>query len=387
MNASQSALPGRTFRSSLAGGIIAAAVVVLSTATASTASASTTIDGPVGLGTAASFGVLGGSTVTNTGPSTIAGDVGLSPGSSVTGFPPGTLNSGGVFHTTDTVAAQAQLDTTTAYNVAASLSPTRSGLNDLVGLTLTPGVYSGTDLALSGNVTLSGSASSVWVFQAANTLITSSSSTVTMTGGATSCNVFWQVGSSATLGTNSTMVGTVMALASISSTTGTTVQGRLLARNGAVTLDDTNIVRPSNCGPAGAVVTSPTISSPTITSGNPTNAVLGRSYSFAVSSTGTGSGATTFSVVSGTVPPGLTLDSTTGVISGTPTSAGRFAFTVSASNGISPAATASYQLVVAALLAETGSTSAWVVPWALGAMLSGFLLLLGSRWRRGSPRH
>jgi LPXTG-motif cell wall-anchored protein len=383
MIASRSALPGRRrLTRAFAAVAVVAAGVTLTALSAGAASATTTISGPVRLGTAASFGVLGASTVTNTGLSTIGGDVGLSPGSSTTGFPPGTLNSGGVFHTTDTVAAQAQLDNTTAYNVAASLSPTTSGLTDLVGLTLTPGVYSGDDLSLSGNLTLDGSANSVWVFQAANTLITGSGSTITMTGGASSCNVFWQVGSSATLGSASTLVGTVLALASISSTTGTTVQGRLLAQTGAVTLDDTNVVLPSGCGADGTV-----LSSPTITSGAPTTAVVGRRYAFAVATSGAGTSSPSYSVSSGSVPPGLTLDSTTGMISGTPTTAGTFAVTISASNGIAPPATASYQIRVAALLAETGTTSTWIIPWAVAALGLGALLIVFSRRRRVTRRH
>lgn len=342
----------------------------------SPASAATTIDGPVGLGTAASFSVLGATAVTNTGPSVLDGDLGLSPGTSITGFPPGTVL--GTTHA-DTTAAQAQADTSTAYDVAASLSPTSSGLTDLVGMTLTPGVYSGGALTLSGTLTLAGSADSVWVFQAASSLITSSSSSIVLTGGASSCNVFWQVGSSATLGTASTMVGTVMALTSISTGTGTNVQGRLLARTGAVTLDSTTFVQPAGCAAAGVVT-----SSPTITSGAPTAATLGTPYEFQVTSTGTG----TISYTGGGLPPGLTMDSATGTISGTPTSAGTFAVTITADNGAPPPASVTYQFAVRALLAETGTTSTTAAPLALGAVLAGIVLLLVPHHRRrGSPRH
>lgn len=356
--------------------VTSAVAVGLALTTSSPASAATTIDGPVGLGTAASFGVLGASAVTNTGPSSIDGDLGVSPDTSITGFPPGTF--GGTLHA-DVVAAQAQADTGTAYDVAASLSPTSTGLTDLVGMNLGPGVYSGGALTLSGTLQLTGSATSVWVFQAASSLITSSGSNIVMSGGASGCNVFWKVGSSATLGTGSTLYGTVMSLASISSGTGTTVNGRLLARTGAVTLDDTTVNLPTGCAAAGTVT-----ASPTITSGTPATVPLDAPYSFAVTATGTGVMA--FQVTGGGLPPGLTLDSATGLISGTATQAGTFAVTVTADNGIGPAASADYQLVVAAVLAATGTTSTAVAPLALGAVLLG-IVLVASRLRRGSPRH
>jgi hypothetical protein len=220
---------------------------------AAAASADTVIDGPVSLGTAAPFGVLASSTVTNTGPSVITGDVGLSPGTSIIGFPPGVIN--GVIHQTDAVAAQAQLDLTTAYNTAASLTPTRVGLAELSGLSLAPGVYAGGALALNGTLTLAGAAESVWVFQAASTLITGSGSIVTITGGASACNVFWQVGSSATLGTSANFAGTIMASASITANTGATVAGRLLASSGAVTLDTNVITVDAGCDTRPGTVT------------------------------------------------------------------------------------------------------------------------------------
>ena len=163
----------------------------------------------VGLGTAGSFAVLAGATVTNTGPSTIVGDLGVSPGSAVTGFPPGTVI--GAQHAADAVALQAQSDLTTAYNDAAGRTPATSVAGDLVGRTLVSGVYKSTSsLGLTGTLTLDaqGDPNAVFIFQIASTLITGSASNVNLIGGAQACNVFWQVGSSATLGTNSTFVGT-----------------------------------------------------------------------------------------------------------------------------------------------------------------------------------
>ncbi len=119
-----------------------------------------------------------------------------------------------------------------------------------------PGVYAGDALAINGALTLNGDASSVFIFQAASTLITGSASSVTFIGGANQCNVFWKVGSSATLGSNSTFVGTILALASITADTGSTVSGRLLARTGAVTLDDNVITRSADCGARPALVAS-----------------------------------------------------------------------------------------------------------------------------------
>ena len=205
----------------------------------------------VGLGTAGSFAVLGGSTVTNTGPTVINGDLGVSPGTAITGFPPGTVN--GTVHAADAVAAQAQSDVTTAYNDAAGRTPAVVVPGDLGGLLLTPGVYKqSSSLLLTGVATLDaqGDPSAVFIFQVGSTLTTASNSRVLLTGGAQSCNVFWQIGSSATIGTGTSFSGNILALQSITVTTGATIQGRALARNGAVTLD-TNTITRADCAPAG----------------------------------------------------------------------------------------------------------------------------------------
>ena len=202
---------------------------------------------PVGLGTAGSFAVLAGTTVTNTGPSTISGDLGVSPGTAVTGFPPGIV-SNGTIHSADGVAAGAQSDLTTAYNDAAGRSPTANVPAFIgAGQTLAPGVYkASSSLDVGGSLTLDagGDPNAVFIFQAPSTLVTDSASSVILTNGAQACNVFWQVGSSATLGTNSAFTGSILALTSISVNTGDTIAGRALARNGAVTLDDDTITSP-----------------------------------------------------------------------------------------------------------------------------------------------
>lgn len=200
---------------------------------------------PVDLGTAASYSVLGGQTVTNTGPTTMNGDLGVSPGTATTGFPPGTV--GGTLHANDAHAAQAQSDLVIAYDDAAGRAATASVSGDLVGQTLPSGVYSSTGpLELSGTLTLDGEGdpNSVFIFQTSSTLITASSSTISLINDAQACNVYWQVGSSATLGTASTFVGTIMALTSISVTTDTVVEGRVLARNGQVSLDTNTFIAP-----------------------------------------------------------------------------------------------------------------------------------------------
>ena len=210
-------------------------------------------DATVNLGTSAEFAVLAGTTITNTGPTSIGGDVGgnigVSPGSEITGITPDML-SNGTIHTADAVALQAQADLVIAYKDAASRAVTKdmTGQN-LGGMTLTPGVYSFSSAAdLTGTLVLDakGDPDGVFIFQIASTLITAPSSVVSLVNSARFCRIFWQVGSSATLGTNSDFVGHIFALTSIAAQTGASVQGQLLARNGAITLD-TNAITNGVC--------------------------------------------------------------------------------------------------------------------------------------------
>ncbi len=210
----------------------------------------------VNLGTASSYAVLAGSTVTNTGSSVLTGDLGVSPGMAVTGFPPGMV-IGGTIHAGDAAAALAQHDLTTAYNAAAGL--TRTGTltgQNLGGLTLTPGVYFFASSAqLTGQLTLNnlGNPNALFVFQIGSKLTTASNSSVIFSNSLADSNVFWQVGSSATLGTTTAFEGNILALTSITLNTGATIGcGSALARNGAVTLDS-NVIG-GGCGSTTATV-------------------------------------------------------------------------------------------------------------------------------------
>jgi hypothetical protein len=201
------------------------------------------------LGSAENFAVLGASTVTNTGASHITSNVGVSPGSAITGFPPGIILNGGL-HASDDVATQAHADFATAYGDFAGLaSPPANNLSgmDLGGQTLTPGVYHFDTSATSGGALIldaQNDPNARFVIQIGTTLITSSNSSVILINGADARNVYFQVGTSVTLGSGSSFIGNLLAYASVTTVSGTTVTGRLLALTGAVTLDTNNVTSP-----------------------------------------------------------------------------------------------------------------------------------------------
>ncbi len=207
----------------------------------------TTVQATVPLAGTSNLAILAGSSITNTGATTITGDIGLSPGTSIGGFPPGILN--GTQHINDAIATQAKLDLTAAYNDAAGRTctdiVTLSG--NIGGLTLTPGLYKSTSsLAISsGDLTFDamGNANAIFIIQIASTLTTTSGRKVILSGGALASNIFWQVSSSATFGTTSVFKGTVMAMQSITFNTGATIDGRALARTGGVTMASNTIVK------------------------------------------------------------------------------------------------------------------------------------------------
>ncbi len=200
----------------------------------------------VGLGTADDFALLSGETITNTGPTSITGDVGVHPGAAAPGFE-ASITLDGEFHETDAVAEQAKVDLVTAYDDADGRSVTATVDTELGGETLIPGVYdsASTTFEITGTLTLDaqGDPNAVFIFQMGSTLLATTGSSVILTNGAQACNVFWQVTSSATLEAGSSFVGNILALTSITLETGATVEGRVLARNGSVTLDSNTITR------------------------------------------------------------------------------------------------------------------------------------------------
>ncbi len=244
--------------------LIAIAITVTTAVALLIGPAHAAIVATVPLGTSSNYSVLAGSTVTNVNNpgTTLSQSLGLSPGTSVSGFPPGLVT--GTIDVNNAAAGQAQLDLTTAYNNAAGRPLdgfVPAGV--LGGLNLQGGVYGEASrgaLDLTGTLTLdgAGNADTVFIFVTNSSLTTASSSVVSLINGAQECNVFWQVGSSATLGSNSTFVGNVMADQSVTVDTGTSVAGRAMARIGAVTLD-TNVFTTPSCA------TTPTPGSPTTT--------------------------------------------------------------------------------------------------------------------------
>lgn len=229
---------------------------------------------PEFLDSAASFSVIGGSTVTNTGPSILDGGLAVSPGSALPGFPPGLV--GGSTHSNDAVAIQAQVDLVTAANALMAVPSYDIGTADLDGLTFLAGAYSSTSSLLNnGTITLEGDADDVFIFTAVSTLTTGAGSTVVFIGDVQECNVFWRLGSSATLGAGSHIAGTVIAQAAISATTNASIAGRLFAQTAAVTLQS-NVLSAPSCDTASGDGTSvpPEVVPPDETPGGPTGPVL-----------------------------------------------------------------------------------------------------------------
>jgi len=233
------------------------AVLLLAVALLVSAHVSQAVATAPSLGTAGSFAVLGGSTVTNTGPSLITGDLGVAPGSAIVGFFPSTPGGPGTVigtqHAADAVALQAQADAATAYTALSGQACdfTHPLIANIGGSTLAPGVHCfPSSAAITGILTLdaAGDPNAVWVFNIKSTLVTASASSVLIINGGNACNVFWRVGSSATLNTTTAFQGNILALANISALTGATVSGRLLAQTAAVTLDTNRVSLPTNCG-------------------------------------------------------------------------------------------------------------------------------------------
>lgn len=351
------------------------------------------------LGNAAPFVVLGGASVTNTGPSVLNGDLGSWPTGTITGFPPGVVN--GTNQGAGTASQLAQQSVTTAANalLAQPCGTTFGVPTDIGGTTRTAGVYCFTSSgAITGTLTLDagGNANAVFIFITGSTLVTAAGSNVLLINGAQACNVFWRVGSSATLGTTTSFVGNILASTSITITTGATVQGRALAQTGSVTLDS-NVLTRSFCAagtigapPPGTIgapdvvappgTTPPIGGCPVITVAPATipSGVVGVAYTQTMTA-GNGLAADTtyvFDVMTGALPPGLTL-STAGVISGTPLSTGingsySFAIRARAPNTCSGAA--SYTTFV--------STAVPTLPQAFAVLLTLSLLAAGAHQLR-----
>jgi hypothetical protein len=380
------------------------------------------------LGAATTFSVLAGSTATNTGTSVISGDVGVSPGSATPGF--GTAVVGGTFHNADTIATTAQVDMKNAYDVAAGQATTSAAPADLDGLTLVPGVYTGPTLGMKVNGTLTldntGDPSLVWVFQASlSTLIMQSGSRVLPLDPSKpiGCRVFWQVSSSATLGTGSTFIGTILADQSITLNSSVTVDGRLLAHTGAVTLDSDTIAGPTCAGPPPttttvAATTTSTVPGTTTTTGLPatttttglpatttTTGLPATTTTTGIPATTTTTGLPATTTTTGVVlPPGTT--TTVGGGTGLTTTTTRSVATsitsfthvagvggsVGSTGGSSAASstgssTGSSQTSASGTLPTTGANTWRLVLLGLASMLGGALLVLLARRSPAGAHH
>ncbi len=271
--------PGGSARWGVVGWGSAVALVALITSGGS-ASASGVPGDAAFFDTAVDFSVIAASTVTNTGPSTLNASLALSPGTAITGFPPGTV--AGTQHAADGVALTAQNDVTTAVGALLAVPAIDIGSADLDGLSFVAGSYSSASSLLNnGTITLVGDADDVFIFTAVSTITTGAGSTIVFTGDVQECNVFWRAGSSATLGAGSHMVGTVVAQASVGALTGASIAGRLFAQTAAVTLQS-NVFTGPTCTTAGGdggrwgspEAEAPTGTPPDLTPGGPTGPVL-----------------------------------------------------------------------------------------------------------------
>jgi hypothetical protein len=272
---------------------------------------------PVGLGTATSFAILAGSGITNTGATTVTGDIGSHPTTTQSGF--GSVTQDGANHAGDSVTQGAKSDLVTAYNDAAGRNPRTAQAVELGGLTLLPGVYASPTFGLTGTLTLDavGDPEAMFVFQAESTLIAEVNSAVELIGSADPCHVVWQVGSSATFKTGTRFVGDVLALTSITAQTNATFRGRLLARDGAVTLD-TNTITNSACATSvggGGSTTTTTSTTPTgaTTTTTPTTTTTAAAAAASTVTVPPSAGSAQTATTGGSSTTGVTTGTATGV--------------------------------------------------------------------------